>query len=127
MCKRPAAIIIVLGIFCTIGVAQGPTGIKGFVYDHNNQKAGTKLDTIYVIRLDESGEAEYYYRSGDSYWITNDDYGLEDGHWGIYGVTDESGTNYYSLCYSHWWVLDSLIAQDIHCTNLSPPQIPYDY
>lgn len=119
--------IIVGVVFSTFGYAdEKPTGIYGYVYNHNGVKAGTQLDTIYIIRLDESGNASYYYNSGTSYWVTNDVYGLEDGHWGIYGVTNENGTPYYSPCYTHWYEFGDWINQDINCTKASPPSIPYD-
>ncbi|MEO0185148.1 MAG: hypothetical protein ABIL20_05065 [candidate division WOR-3 bacterium] len=119
--------MIIISILVPFCFAEGPTGIRGFVYDHNGNLAGNKLHKIFIIRLDEPGNASYYYSAGTSYWITNDSYGLVPGTWGIYGETIENGTHYYSPLYSHQWTYGQLIDQDIHCTSLFPPDIPYMY
>uniref|UniRef100_A0A7C4XM75 Uncharacterized protein n=1 Tax=candidate division WOR-3 bacterium TaxID=2052148 RepID=A0A7C4XM75_UNCW3 len=124
--KRLLGSIIIMGFLGVLGFAEGPTGIRGFVYNHTGNLAGNQLHHIYIIRVDDQGSASYYYQSGTSYWITNDSYGLVAGHWAIYGETIENGVHYYSPAYYHWWYPGQLIDQDIHCTNTVPPNIRFE-
>lgn len=109
--------IIILGLLAMIGSAQAPTGIRGFVYDHNGNLAGSEKDTIVVVETNDAKYVGHYYETGTSYWITNDVYGLYPGHWAIQGKTIENGTAYWSRVYYHNWNWGELIDQDIHCTS----------
>ena len=116
---------VLIALCAMIGLAQAPTGIRGFVYDHDNNYAGNKKDTIIVVETSDQAYVGHYYNPGNSNWITNDTYGLYTGNWAILGKVNEGDVAYWSSVYCHDWETGQLIDQDIHCTSTIRPQIQW--
>ena len=113
-------------VFClTLSSADdsdAPCGIYGYVYNNNNQLAGSQLDYIYIYnRDDQNDSASYYYNSGTSYYVTHDRYGLDDGTWRLQGEITNGGTTYWSQWYVVDWEFPEYTQQDLHCTSSIRP------
>ncbi|MBN2621139.1 hypothetical protein JXB22_08625 [candidate division WOR-3 bacterium] len=120
--KYVAYTLICLTCYLTTASAQAPTGIYGFVYNNNSQKAGSQLDYIYIYNTsDQNDSAFYHYNPTDSKYVTNDTYGLYDGIWRLQGEITNGETKYWSTWYVVAWEYPDYTQQDLHCTSSVRP------
>jgi len=121
-----ALLPLMVAVWISFAHADLPCGAWGYVYDHNEDLAGSDFVTMHIYRLDDTGTSGYYYNQFGSYYNVGCGQGLVTGDWFIYAETNEGGTHYYSDGYAFydWYPHLSLERHDLHCTKTYAPQIP---